>query len=123
MQTNGFQGSYLRTLRCRSCTYKPWPKNERTLLRISWNELLTFLTPHAMNTDSIPPLLPGELPPTEALSGFERFRESVAESLFFLSRNFTKLLTLRSTPRAWTAFRVMLGFAGAALVVLPLSLC
>jgi hypothetical protein len=75
-----------------------------------------------MNTDSIPPLLPGELPPIEAASGLERFRESAAESLFFLSRNFPKLLTLRSTPRAWTAFRVMLGFAGAALVVLPLSL-
>ncbi len=75
-----------------------------------------------MNTDSIPPLLPGELPPTEALSGLAQFRESVAESLFFLSRNFPKLLTLRSTPRAWTACRVMLGIAGAALVVLPLSL-
>src|SRR5882724_9870183 len=75
-----------------------------------------------MSTDSIPPLLPGELPPTEALSGLAQFRESVAESVFFLSRNFPKLLTLRSTPRAWTAFRVMLGFAGAALVVLPLSL-
>src|SRR5258708_12229504 len=75
-----------------------------------------------MSTDSIPPLLPGELPPTETLSGLAEFRESVAESLFFLSRNFPNLLTLRSTPRAWTACRVMLGIAGAALVVLPLSL-
>ena len=70
----------------------------------------------------MPPLLPNEMPPAEALSGLARFRESVAESLFFLSRNFPKLLTLRSTPRAWTAFRVLLGAAGAALVVLPLSL-
>ena len=29
---------------------------------------------------------------------------------------------MRSTPRAWTAFRILLGIAGAALVVLPLSL-
>jgi hypothetical protein len=33
-----------------------------------------------------------------------------------------KLLHLRHNPRSWTAFRTILGMAGAALVVLPLSL-
>jgi hypothetical protein len=75
-----------------------------------------------MSTGSIPPILPSEMPPTEVVSSFTRFRESVADSLFFVSRAFPKVLTLRSTPRAWTAFRILLGTAGASLVVLPLSL-
>ena len=75
-----------------------------------------------MSTSSTPPILPGEMPPAEALSSVARFRESVADSLFFVSKTFPKVLKFRSTPRAWTGFRVMLGLAGAALVVLPLSL-
>jgi hypothetical protein len=75
-----------------------------------------------MSTGSIPPILPSEIPPAQAVSSLTRFRESVADSLFFVSRAFPKVLTLRSTPRAWTAFRILLGAAGAALVVLPLSL-
>jgi hypothetical protein len=75
-----------------------------------------------MSTSPNPPILPGEIPPAEVASSLTRFRESVADSLFFVSRNFPKLLALRSTPRAWTLFRILLGAAGAALVVLPLSL-
>jgi hypothetical protein len=75
-----------------------------------------------MSTGSIPPILPGELPPAEAMSSFARLRESVADSLFFVSRTSPKLLSLRSTPGAWTGFRVLLGVLGASLVVLPLSL-
>jgi hypothetical protein len=75
-----------------------------------------------MNDQSHPPLFPGDLPPTEAVSGFARFRDSAADSLFQISRAFPKLLALRSTPSAWTAFRVALGVIGAGLVVLPLSL-
>jgi len=75
-----------------------------------------------MSTGSIPPILPGEMPPAEAVSSLTRFRESVADSLFFMSRKFPKLLTLRSSPSAWTGFRILLGVLGAGLVVLPLSL-
>jgi len=75
-----------------------------------------------MNTGSIPPILPGEMPPPEAVSSLTRFRESVADSLFFMSRTFPKLLTLRSSPSAWTGFRILVGAIGAGLVVLPLSL-
>lgn len=77
-----------------------------------------------MNEDSQPPYFPGDLPPAEppAASSLARFRESIADSLFQISRAFPKLLALRSTPGAWTAFRVLMGVAGAALVVLPLSL-
>jgi hypothetical protein len=32
-----------------------------------------------------------------------------------------KILNLRRDERSWTAFRVLLGFAGAALVILPLA--
>jgi hypothetical protein len=75
-----------------------------------------------MNASSTPPILPGEMPPAEVASTLARFRDSVADSLFFVSRTFPKVLTLRSSPSAWTAFRILLGIAGAALVVLPLSL-
>src|ERR1700747_1315702 len=75
-----------------------------------------------MNASSTPPILPGEMPPAEVTSSLARFRDSVADSLFFVSRTFPKVLTLRSSPSAWTAFRILLGMLGAALVVLPLSL-
>ena len=75
-----------------------------------------------MSTSSIPPVAPGELPPAEVASSFARFRDSVADSLFTASRAFPKVLAFRSTPRAWTLFRILLGAGGAALVVLPLSL-
>jgi hypothetical protein len=75
-----------------------------------------------MSASTTPPILPGDLPPAETLSSIARFRESVADSLFAASRTFPKLLTLRSTPRAWTVLRVLLGIVGAGLVVLPLSL-
>src|SRR5260370_4616774 len=68
------------------------------------------------------PTIHGEMPRTEVVSTFARFRDSVADSLFFVSRTFPKVLTLRSSPSAWTGFRILLGIAGAALVVLPLSL-
>src|SRR5229473_5300585 len=74
-----------------------------------------------MSASSTPPI-PGEMPRTEVVSTFARFLDSVADSLFFVSRTFPKVLTLRSSPSAWTGFRILLGIAGAALVVLPLSL-
>lgn len=75
-----------------------------------------------MNENSHPPLFPGDLPTGEAEPGLSRLRTSVGDSLFQISRAFPKLLALRSTPGAWTGFRVLLGAAGAGLVVLPLSL-
>ena len=75
-----------------------------------------------MNEHSHPPLFPGDLPPAEGVSGFSRFREAFADSMFQASLGFPKLLALRSTPSAWMMMRVLLGMAGAGLVVLPLSL-
>jgi len=75
-----------------------------------------------MNQHSQPPLLPGDLPSAEAISGIARFRNSVTGSIFQISRAFPKLLALRSTPGAWTVSRMLLGVIGAGLVVLPLSL-
>jgi hypothetical protein len=43
-------------------------------------------------------------------------------ALFALAQLMHNLLHLRRNPRSWLVFRVALGFAGAALVVLPLSL-
>jgi hypothetical protein len=42
--------------------------------------------------------------------------------LFALSQLAHNILHLRRNPRSWQLFRVALGFAGAALVILPLSL-
>src|ERR1700741_5266111 len=75
-----------------------------------------------MSAGSTPPILPDQMPPGEVVSSFGRFRDPVADSLFFVSRTFPKVFTLRSSPSAWTGFRILLGIAGAALVVLPLSL-
>jgi hypothetical protein len=74
-----------------------------------------------MNEEPHSPLFPGDLPPAAAASGYSRFRDSVADSLFHASRAFPKVVSLGSTPGAWTLFRVLLGAVGAGMVVLPLS--
>ncbi len=43
-------------------------------------------------------------------------------ALFALAQLAHNLLHLQCNPRSWMVFRVALGFAGAALVILPLSL-
>jgi hypothetical protein len=51
-----------------------------------------------------------------------RLRNLAIGSLFALLLLVPRLLRLRNDPRAWNTFRVLLGIAGAALVILPLSL-
>jgi hypothetical protein len=51
-----------------------------------------------------------------------RLRNLVIGALFALVLLVPKLLRLRRDERAWTAFRILLGISGAALVILPLSL-
>ena len=51
-----------------------------------------------------------------------RFHNFVVGALFALVLLIPKLLRIRRNPQSWMAFRIVLGFAGAALVVLPLSL-
>jgi hypothetical protein len=43
-------------------------------------------------------------------------------ALFALAQLMHNLLHLRRNPRSWLVFRIALGFTGAALVILPLSL-
>jgi hypothetical protein len=75
-----------------------------------------------MSNHPDPPLFPGDLPPAGAMSSIARVRNAVADTLFQATRAYPKLLAYRSTPGAWTAMRLLAGIAGAALVVLPLSL-
>jgi hypothetical protein len=51
-----------------------------------------------------------------------RLRNLLISALFALVLLVPKLLHLRRNASSWLAFRIALGFAGAALVVLPLSL-
>lgn len=51
-----------------------------------------------------------------------RFRSFSIHLLFALAQSARNLLHLRRNPRSWQLFRVALGLAGAALVILPLSL-
>ncbi|MGB8473228.1 MAG: hypothetical protein WCE61_03960 [Candidatus Acidiferrum sp.] len=51
-----------------------------------------------------------------------RFRNLLIGALFATVLLIPKLLHLRRNPQSWMTFRILLGFAGAALVVLPLSL-
>jgi hypothetical protein len=50
-----------------------------------------------------------------------RLREFMVCALFALALLIPKVLRLRHNPASWTAFRVILGFLGAGLVVLPLG--
>jgi hypothetical protein len=58
---------------------------------------------------------------TERPSPAGRFRNGFIGTAFALAQIVPNLLHLRRNPRSWLVFRVALGFAGAALVVLPLS--
>jgi hypothetical protein len=58
--------------------------------------------------------------PEETLG--KRARSLAIGALFSLVLLVPKLLNIRRNERSWTAFRILLGFSGAALVVLPLSL-
>jgi hypothetical protein len=51
-----------------------------------------------------------------------RLRKFGLSALFALVLLLPKLLNLRRDPRSWLAFRIILAIAGAALVILPLSL-
>lgn len=64
--------------------------------------------------------------PTTAASQHEgtgsRLRHVLIGALFALVLLIPKLLRIRSNAQSWMAFRIILAFAGAALVILPLSL-
>jgi hypothetical protein len=51
-----------------------------------------------------------------------RLRNAAIGSIFALVLLLPKLLNLRRDRRTWVAFRILLAFAGASLVILPLSL-
>ncbi|MFI5092939.1 MAG: hypothetical protein ACHQIK_05810 [Candidatus Acidiferrales bacterium] len=51
-----------------------------------------------------------------------RLRNLAISALFAVVLLIPKLIRLRRNPQSWMAFRIVLGFAGAALVILPLSL-
>ena len=51
-----------------------------------------------------------------------RLRNAVIGALFALVLLIPKLLSIRGNAQSWMAFRIILAFAGAALVVLPISL-
>src|SRR5271167_2906850 len=64
--------------------------------------------------------------PATAASSHERtgarLRNLMIGALFAAVLLIPKLLHIRRNAQSWMAFRVFLGFAGAALVILPLSL-
>ena len=64
--------------------------------------------------------------PTTATSQHEgtgsRLRHVLIGALFALVLLIPKFLRIRSNAQSWMAFRIILAFAGAALVILPLSL-
>ena len=52
----------------------------------------------------------------------KRLRHLAVETLFALVLFIPRILHVRRNPRSWMLFRVFLGVAGAAMVVLPLGL-
>jgi hypothetical protein len=59
---------------------------------------------------------------TGELNSLQRLRNFLGAAVFLLIQQSPKLLQLYRNEKSWTLFRVALGFFGAALVVLPLSL-
>jgi hypothetical protein len=51
-----------------------------------------------------------------------RFRNAAMAAAFAVVLIIPKIVRLRRNPRSWMAFRILLGIAGAAFVVLPLGL-
>jgi hypothetical protein len=51
-----------------------------------------------------------------------RLRNAAVGAAFVIVLMVPKVLHLRRSPRSWGAFRILLGIAGAALVVVPISL-
>src|ERR1700749_3147716 len=58
--------------------------------------------------------------PSEATTS--RLRNLMIGAVFAAILLIPKILRIRHNAQSWMAFRIFLGFAGAALVVLPLSL-
>src|SRR5438309_11812834 len=52
----------------------------------------------------------------------KRLRHLAIATLFALVMLIPKIVHMRSNPRSWMLFRIFLGVAGAALLVLPLCL-
>src|SRR5260370_4866620 len=52
----------------------------------------------------------------------KRLRQLAVAVLFALVLLIPKILHLRRNPRSWMLFRIFLGVAGAALVIVPLGL-
>lgn len=50
-----------------------------------------------------------------------RLRALLLSALFALVLLIPKVLRIRQNPNSWAAFRILLGLAGAALVIVPLS--
>ncbi len=63
-----------------------------------------------------------QTPPVSTAYNGAKLRAFAIGALFALVLLLPKLLGLRRNPRSWFAFRILLGAAGAALVVLPLGL-
>jgi hypothetical protein len=62
-------------------------------------------------------------PATQQTENFgTRARNIAIAAIFALVLLIPKILNIRHNERSWTAFRILLGLAGAALVILPLSL-
>ena len=65
---------------------------------------------------------PTAIETTDEASAFQKLRDFCGDAIFLASQRFPRLLQLHRNERSWALFRVALGFFGAALVVLPLSL-
>jgi hypothetical protein len=63
-----------------------------------------------------------ETSPNEKSLNASLAKEALFSAAFRTSQTFPQILALRATPRLWQAFRIFLGIAGAALIVLPLGI-
>lgn len=64
---------------------------------------------------------PTTIASTTDASFLQRLRGQIGAAVFLLVRRFPLLLRIQRSEHSWSAFRLLLGCFGAALVILPLS--
>jgi hypothetical protein len=85
------------------------------------HEITAGLRPDVEYCSSAMSTTPTTIVSTEDVNYLQRVRKLLGATVFLLIQRFPRLLKFQSSESSWTAFRIVLGCFGAALVVLPLS--
>jgi hypothetical protein len=92
-----------------------------TLAAVKMHNALTGVQPHEVQERPRMESAASPAASSQAATLVARARNAAIAFLFALILLIPKILRVRHDPHSWLAFRVLFGFAGAALVILPLA--